>query len=86
MYIEFDIILKPFVVVFFICWFAFSLLIMFRPYAWFEYQNKLSGQYGYQWTVTDEQKFLKTHRRVGMLLIVFGAIFVVILAGGFIII
>ena len=84
MYIELDFIVMPFAVVFFICWFAFSLLIIFKPHSWIDFQNKLSKHYGYQWIITDEKKFSTIHKRAGILLLVFGIIFVIIFIAGLI--
>jgi len=84
MYIELDFIVRPFAIVFFICWFAFSLLIVLKPRSWINFQNRVSKHYGYEWVVTDENKFLNTHRRAGILLIIFGMVFATVLLVGLI--
>jgi hypothetical protein len=67
-----NIVIMPFVMVFFICWFAFSLLLMLKPRAWFDFQNRHSRKYGFEWNMLDEGKFLAIHKRVGLWLIALG--------------
>jgi hypothetical protein len=82
MTIQFEnIVIVPFVVVFFICWFAFSLLLIFKPQEWFDFQNRYLHQYGFEWRVFDEKKFLAVNRRAGILLIVLGACCLLVIIG-----
>jgi uncharacterized membrane protein YesL len=76
-----NIVIMPFVMVFFICWFAFVLLLMFKPQAWFDFQNRHSRKYGFEWHIVDEQKFVAIHKRVGGWLIVLGICSLLIVLG-----
>lgn len=83
MYIELNFIFKPFLIAFFICWVAFSLLLIFKPHLWIDFQNRYSKSYGYQLMVTDEKRFLSTFRNSGILLLIFGVLFIVFFCSGF---
>ena len=83
---QFDIIIAPFLTVLMFFWFAFCLVLIFKPFAWHNMQNKYSRAYGFQWTITDEKKFVSIHRRAGILLLIFGLLFVIILIAKLIII
>ena len=76
---QFDVIIRPFLVAFVICWTVFCLLLILKPRAWFKMQNRHTKAYGYEWRITNEKKFDSTHKRAGILLLVFGAIFTLIL-------
>jgi uncharacterized membrane protein YcgQ (UPF0703/DUF1980 family) len=76
-----NIVIMPFVIVFFICWFAFSLLLIIKPHAWFDFQNRHSRQYGFEWHLLDEKKFTAIHRKVGFWLIVLGVCALLIILG-----
>lgn len=76
---QFDIIMGPFLAVFVICWFLFCLLLIIKPRMWLEMQNRYSRAYGFEWKITDEEKFVKTHKRAGILLLIFGLVFAAIL-------
>jgi hypothetical protein len=76
---QFDIVIGPFLLVFVICWILFCLLLILKPDAWLHMQNKYSRSYGFEWRIIDEEKFTKTHKRAGILLLVFGLIFILIL-------
>jgi hypothetical protein len=75
-----NVVIVPFLAVFFLFWFAFSLLLVMNPRAWFDFQSKYLRQYGFEWRIFDEQKFKTTNKRAGIWLIVLGAcaLFVII--------
>jgi len=76
-----NIVIIPFLVVFFICWFAFSLLLILKPRAWFDFQSNYLRQYGFEWRIFDEKKFLTTNRRAGTWLMVLGVCALLIITG-----
>jgi len=76
-----NIVFVPFLVVFFLCWFAFSLLLIINPHAWFDFQSRYLRQYGFEWRVFDEQKFKTTNKRAGIWLIVLGVCTLFIIVG-----
>lgn len=76
-----NVVIVPFLVVFFICWFSFSFLLIFKPHAWFDFQNRYLKQYGFEWRIFDEQKFLTTNRKSGFWLTVLGACSLLIIVG-----
>lgn len=83
---QFDIIIGPFLAVFMICWILFCLLLILKPYSWIEIQNKYSRPYGFEWKITDENKFTMVHKRAGILLLIFGLVFAFILIARLIVI
>jgi uncharacterized membrane protein len=76
-----NIVIVPFLVVFFIFWFVFSLVIIFQPHAWVEFQNRHSRKYGFEIKVFDEAKYVSVHKRAGFWLVVLGACAALIIAG-----
>lgn len=83
---QFDFIVGPFLSVFVICWIAFCALLITKPRSWIEMQNRYSRAYGFEWKITDDDKFVATHKRAGVLLLVFGLIFAFILIARLIVI
>ncbi|MBM3249085.1 MAG: hypothetical protein FJZ10_06695 [Candidatus Omnitrophica bacterium] len=83
---QFDIVIGPFLAVFIICWIIFCLLLILKPYSWIEMQNRYSRPYGFEWKITDEKKFVTVHKRAGILLLIFGLLFALILIARLIVI
>lgn len=83
---QFDIVIAPFLTVFIIFWIIFCLLLILKPHTWIDMQNRHSKSYGFEWKITDEEKFINTHKRAGILLLVFGLIFAFILIARLIVI
>ncbi len=76
-----NLLFVPFLFVFFICWFAFCLLLILKPHAWLNFQSRRSQQYGFEWRITDEKKFVSTHRKAAFWLMVMGICLALIIAG-----
>jgi len=83
---DFDVIIGPFLVVLMFFWIVFSLFLIFRPFDWINMQNRRSKAYGFEIKIIDESKFVSTRKRSGILLLIFGVIFIIILVAGLIII
>lgn len=63
---------NPLLIVFFICWFVFCLLLIFKPHAWINTQNRYLKQQGIEIRIFDEKKFIRVYRMAGFWLIVLG--------------
>ena len=83
---QFDLVIGPFLAVFIIFWILFCLLLIFKPHSWIEMQNRHSRAYGFEWKITDEKKFVSIHKRTGILLLIFGLVFAIVLIARLIVI
>ncbi|MDP2939137.1 MAG: hypothetical protein Q8O13_03525 [Candidatus Omnitrophota bacterium] len=68
-----NLVVVPFIIVFFLCWFAFCIILISKPQSWLDFQNRFTRQYGLEWKVTDEKKFSTVNKKAGWWLIVLGA-------------
>ena len=59
MYFNLDFIIAPFLTILMIVWFAFCLLLIFKPHAWIDLQNKHSKLYGFEWRIQTKINLLR---------------------------
>lgn len=74
-------VIVPFIIVFFLCWFAFCALLIFKPHSWMDFQNRQSKKYGFEWRIVDDKKFVEVNKKAGFWLIVLGVCVVLIVTG-----
>lgn len=76
-----NLVVVPFIIVFFICWFAFCAILIIKPLSWIEFQNRFTKQYGLEWKITDEKRFVTVNKKSGWWLVVLGACALLIILG-----
>ncbi len=76
-----NLVIIPFIAVFFICWFTFCALLIIKPQAWIEFQNRFTRQYGLEWRIIDEKRFKEVNKKSGIWLVVLGACTLLIILG-----
>lgn len=76
-----NLVIIPFIIVFFICWFAFCAILIIRPMSWIEFQNRFTRQYGLEWKILDEKRFIEVNKRSGTWLMVLGGCAFLIIMG-----